>query len=196
MTRAGSRGAPLTVLKIGGGLTVLPGALEAVCATVSELGRTQRIVVVPGGGPFADAVRTFEASHALSADAAHWMAILAMDQYAHVLAERIVGARMVEDPGAVEESVGMAGVAVLAPSRWMRAADVLPHSWQATSDSVAAFVAGALDAARLILVKPASDESATTVDPCFRSVLPAGLPWTVVPRGRVSEMARLLGAAP
>ena len=45
-------------------------------------------------------------------------------------------------------------MAVLAPSRWMRAADVLPHDWDATSDSVAAFVAGALDAERLVLIKP------------------------------------------
>jgi len=196
MTRDGSTEAPLTVIKIGGGLSALPGALDAVCATVSGLGRTQRIVVVPGGGPFADQVRRFEASHGLSADAAHWMAILGMDQYAHVLAERIVGARMVEDPGAIEETIGKAGVAVLAPSRWMRAADALPHSWQATSDSVAAFVAGALDAARLILVKPASAEGARSVDPCFRSVLPAGLPCTFLPVDRISELARLLGAVP
>jgi 5-(aminomethyl)-3-furanmethanol phosphate kinase len=195
MTRAGSSAGSLTVLKIGGGLAALPGALDAVCATVSRLGRTQRIVVVPGGGPFADAVRTFEASHHLSADAAHWMAILAMDQYAHVLVERIVEARMVEEPGAIEDTIGKAGVAVLAPSRWMRAADVLPHTWQATSDSVAAFVAGALDAERLILVKPAV-ESATTVDPCFRSVLPAGLPCTVLPWDRVCDLALLLEAAP
>ena len=46
-------------------------------------------------------------------------------------------------------------VAVLAPSRWMRAADPLPHTWDVTSDSVAAYVAVALDARRLVLVKPA-----------------------------------------
>ncbi len=196
MTRAGATETPLIVIKIGGGLSAVPGALDSVCGTVSGLGRTQRIVVVPGGGPFADRVRAFEASHDLSADAAHWMAILAMDQYAHVLAERIVGASLVEDPGAIEETLGRAGVAVLAPSRWMRAADVLPHSWQATSDSVAAFVAGALDASRLILVKPALVESASAVDPCFRSVLPAGLPSTILPWDRIGELAPLLGVAP
>jgi aspartokinase-like uncharacterized kinase len=194
MTRTTPAEVPLLVVKVGGGLSALPGALDAVCRAVSDLGRTRRIVVVPGGGPFADAVRTFEALHRLSADAAHWMAILAMDQYAHVLAERIAGARMVEEPGGIDEAIGQAGVAVLAPSRWMRAADVLPHTWQATSDSVAAFVAGALDAERLILVKPAP-ESETTVDPCFRSVLPAGLPYTVLPWDRVAELARLAGAA-
>jgi aspartokinase-like uncharacterized kinase len=185
----------LAVIKIGGGLSAVPGALDAVCRTVSQLGKSSRIVVVPGGGPFADQVREFDASHGLSADAAHWMAILAMDQYAHVLAERIAGATMLEDPGGIEESIGQAGVAVLAPSRWMRAADVLPHAWEATSDSVAAFVAGALDASRLILVKPGA-EGASAVDPCLRSVLPAGLPCTLLPWNRIGELAQLLGATP
>jgi aspartokinase-like uncharacterized kinase len=195
MTRTGASASALAVVKIGGGLSAISGALDTVCCGVSELRETSRIVVVPGGGPFADQVRVFEASHGLSDDAAHWMAILAMDQFAHVLAERITGARMLEDPGAIEETIGRAGVAVLAPSRWMRAADVLPHGWQATSDSVAAFVAGALDASRLILVKPGPVEGETTVDPCFRSVLPVGLPCTLLPWNRIGELASLLGTA-
>ena len=85
-------------------------------------------------------------AHGLSDDAAHWMAILAMDQYAHVLAQRIERAVLVEEPGGIGPAVGAGRPAVLAPYRWMRSADVLPHSWEATSDSVAAFIAGALDA--------------------------------------------------
>ena len=98
-----------------------------------------------------------------------------MDQYAHVLLERIEGSVMVEEAGAVGPAVTPAGVAVLAPSRWMRAADVLPHTWEATSDSVAAFVAGALDAARLVLIKPVAGTD-DLVDECFHAVLPAGMP--------------------
>ena len=41
----------------------------------------------------------------------------------------------------------------------MRSADALPHSWEVTSDSIAAFVAGALDAGRLVLIKPAAERS-------------------------------------
>ncbi len=146
----------LVVIKIGGGLSAIPGALESTCAAVAESGRRTSIVVVPGGGPFADAVRAFDLEHRISPDAAHWMAMLAMDQYAHVLTEGIEGAVLVEEAGAVVAAVDPVGVAVLAPSRWMRAADVLPHTWDATSDSVAAFVAGALDAEQLILVKPST----------------------------------------
>jgi aspartokinase-like uncharacterized kinase len=161
---------------------------------VAEAGRRFSIVVVPGGGPFADTVRVFDRAHRISSDAAHWMALLAMDQYAHVLLERIEGAVLVEQAGAVAAVVDPAGVAVLAPSRWMRAADVLPHTWDATSDSVAAFVAGALDADQLVLVKPAT-VGKEVVDRCFPSILPAGMRYTLLPWDRAKELPRLLGEA-
>lgn len=181
------------VVKVGGGLLAVPGALEATAAAVAELAHRCRVVVVPGGGPLADAVRRLDRSAGLSDDAAHWMAILAMDQYAHLLAERIERAVLVEEPGGIREAHAAGRPAVLAPYRWMRSADVLPHSWDATSDSVAAFVAGALDARHLVLVKPAEGEPAALVDRCFELVLPAGLPWSVVPWHRAGELPGLLG---
>ena len=180
--------AAITVIKIGGGLIGVPTALDRVCALVSQTGRSRRVVVVPGGGPFADLVREFDQSIRLSPDTAHWMAIRAMDQYAHVLAERITGAVLVEEPGAVLEATKPAGVAVLAPSRWMRSADVLPHSWEVTSDSIAAFVAGAVDAARLVLIKPVANAT-EPVDPFFATALPKGMPYSVVGCDRLEELA-------
>jgi 5-(aminomethyl)-3-furanmethanol phosphate kinase len=167
------------VIKIGGGLLGVPGALEAVCATIGAMRRREPIVVVPGGGPFAGVVRDVDRGARLSADAAHWMAILAMDQYAHMLAERIDGAALIEESGSIAGELAAGRVVVLAPSRWLRAADPLPHSWDATSDSVAAFVAGALDASRLVLVKPA-EVGEEGVDRCFLTVVPAGLEVSVV----------------
>ncbi|HET8837257.1 MAG TPA: hypothetical protein VFN08_21210, partial [Gemmatimonadales bacterium] len=76
--------AGLTVVKVGGGLSAIPGALDAVAAALAAAGRQRRLLVVPGGGPFADSVRRFAGAAPLSDDAAHWMAILGMDQYAHV----------------------------------------------------------------------------------------------------------------
>ena len=167
------------VIKVGGGLLGIPGALREVCATIGVLGRQQAVVVVPGGGPLADLVRELDRTVGLSDDASHWMAMLAMDQYAHLLAERIEGAALVEEPGAIAATLAAGRVAVLAPSRWLRAADPLPHSWDATSDSVAAFVAGAIDATRLVLVKPA-EVGDDGVDRCFVTVVPAGLEVNVV----------------
>ncbi|HJR17757.1 MAG TPA: hypothetical protein VJ808_12970 [Gemmatimonadales bacterium] len=181
----------LKVIKIGGGLAGMPGALDRVCREVGAAGASHTILAVPGGGPFADAVREFDHSRGLSSDAAHWMAILGMDQYAHVLAERIPGAVLIEEPGALFEHLHPGRVAVLAPSRWMRSADVLPHSWAVTSDSIAAFVAGALDATCLILIKPAKD-AREPVDPYFASALPQGMPWSVVGCDRLEELVEKL----
>jgi hypothetical protein len=176
------------VIKIGGGLFRVPGALAAVCTTVGAMGRREAIVVVPGGGRLADAVRELDQAIGLTADAAHWMAILAMDQYAHVLAERIDGAALVEESGAIAGELAAGRIVVLAPSRWLRAADPLPHSWDATSDSVAAFVAGALDASRLVLVKPA-EVGDDGVDRYFSTVVPAGLEVRVVAWDRFAGMS-------
>jgi aspartokinase-like uncharacterized kinase len=181
----------LSVIKIGGGLAAVPGALDQVCRAVGASGCEHRILVVPGGGPFADTVREFDRAMVVSPDAAHWMAILAMDQYAHVLAERIPGAALIEEPGALVQALTSSGVAVLAPSRWMRSADVLPHSWEVTGDSIAAFVAGALDATRLILIKPATELS-DPVDPYFATALPAGLPYSIMGWDRMDQLAILL----
>jgi aspartokinase-like uncharacterized kinase len=166
-------------VKIGGGLIGAPGALGRVCEAVKVLGRREPLVVVPGGGPLADAVRELDRELGLSPDAAHWMAMLAMDQYAHLLTERIPGGRLVEEPGGIAAVLMAGGIAVLAPTRWLRAADTLPHSWDATSDTVAAFVAGALDATRLVLVKPA-EVGEDGVDRCFATVVPAGLDVRIV----------------
>jgi 5-(aminomethyl)-3-furanmethanol phosphate kinase len=182
------RSEDLTVIKVGGGLTWVPGALDRVCRTVGSLSRHWPLVVVPGGGPFADAIREFDRRMGLSADAAHWMAILAMDQYAHVLASRIPEAVLVEESGCIRDTLALAGAVVLAPSRWMKSADVLPHSWDVTSDSIAAFVAGALDARRLILIKPDVDPT-DPVDPYFFSAMPTGLPYSILSADRIEELA-------
>jgi aspartokinase-like uncharacterized kinase len=181
----------LIVVKIGGGLAALPQTLDAICSAIGNAAPRRRVVIVPGGGPFAEAVREFDRVAGLSPDAAHWMAILGMDQYAHVLAGRIPRAVLVEEPGSIAEALGQGGVVVLAPSRWMRSADVLPHTWDVTGDSIAAFVAGALDAGRLILVKPVAG-LADPVDPYFTTALPAGMSYSIVGADRVEELNRQL----
>lgn len=178
------------VVKIGGGLTAVPGALERACTAVAQLGRSKPVIVVPGGGPLANAVRDFQARAGTSDDAAHWMAILAMDQFAQALAERIEGAILVEEPGGLGAALEARHIAVLGPYRWMRAADVFPHSWNVTSDSIAAFIAGAVDAERLVLIKPTPGEPADLVDACFAAVLPAGLPWKILVWDRLEEIER------
>ncbi len=93
---------------------------------------------------------------------------------------------------------------VLAPSAWLRANDPLPHSWDVTSDSIAAWVAGRVGARALALVKAevasegGSDSNVNGyVDPYFASAIPLGVDVTVVaPRGvsGVCERAHAMGS--
>jgi aspartokinase-like uncharacterized kinase len=159
------------VVKVGGGLLAFPGHLDAVLAALADAASTSRVLIVPGGGPFADAVRAVDRELTLSDDAAHWMAVLAMDQYAHLLVSRLRSAGLASDAAGIAAELDQGRLPVLAPSRWLRDADPLPHSWDVTSDSIAAWVAGEVGARRLVLVKPpgAGDQA---VDPYFHRALP------------------------
>jgi 5-(aminomethyl)-3-furanmethanol phosphate kinase len=137
------------VLKVGGSLGRRPAALRRLMAVLGEAARDRILVVVPGGGVFADAVRRADRRFRLDDSASHWMAILAMDQYAHLLAALSPGAHVIPDP----DEVAAGRLNVLAVSAWLRRADPLPHSWAVTSDSIAAWIARRLRARRLVLLK-------------------------------------------
>jgi aspartokinase-like uncharacterized kinase len=180
------------VVKVGGALLAHPAHFDRVLATLEEAAIARRLLIVPGGGPFADAVRQLDAHFKLSDDAAHWMAILAMDQYGQLLVSRLRTGELVPGRDEAAAALGRRRVPVLAPSRWLRDADPLPHSWDVTSDSIAAWVAGAVGARRLVLIKPPG-AGAGVVDRYFHRVLPGNLaPAAIVPADRIDALVRAI----
>ena len=171
--RSSTNGSVDLVVKVGGGLLADIERLDQVLRSIAEVARTCRVLVIPGGGPFADAVRHIDGRLDMGDDAAHWMAILGMDQYAHALASRLTGGVVVSSIDEIATACASGAVPVIAPSRWLSAADPLPHSWDVTSDSIAAWLAGALQAPRLVLVKPAGASGSALVDPWFTRTLPS-----------------------
>jgi 5-(aminomethyl)-3-furanmethanol phosphate kinase len=155
------------VVKIGGALLEREDALARTLTALERLASVRTLLIVPGGGPFADAVRAVDQRHTLTADDAHWMAILGMEQFAILLATRLRGAELVQRRGEVARAHARGAVPVLAPYRWLREADPLPHSWDVTSDSISAWVAAEVGARRLILIKPATHDALTVVDRYF-----------------------------
>jgi aspartokinase-like uncharacterized kinase len=135
----------MIVLKIGGSLF---DSARELLKQVAEEG--QDVLVVPGGGAFADRVRDVYSRGSLSDDSAHWMALLAMDQYAYFLSDG-TGIPL------TDEIVGK-GMRIALAYEILRKDDALPHSWDVTSDTIAAWVA-AKSKARLI--------KATDVDGVF-----------------------------
>jgi len=122
------------VVKLGGSL------IDHVPDLVSAFRRTERpLVIVPGGGVFADTVRKTPVGDS----AAHWMAIAAMDQYGWYIASH--GLPPADHLVQPEKTV------VFLPYCTMRNRDPLPKSWTVTSDSIAAWIADVLSSDLLIL---------------------------------------------
>jgi aspartokinase-like uncharacterized kinase len=70
----------------------------------------------------------------MSADAAHWMAVLAMDEYAYYLSDQTEIALW-------EKLEKVKGTRIALPYEILRKNDELPHSWDVTSDTIAAWMA-------------------------------------------------------
>ncbi len=115
--------------------------LMGVLLALAEEGYS--FLVIPGGGPMADLVREIYSCGSLSQEAAHWMAILAMEQYGYFLADGNEAA-LTREISRPEES---GGVRVLLPYQPLIENDRgLGHNWDYTSDAVAALVAAQLSA--------------------------------------------------
>jgi aspartokinase-like uncharacterized kinase len=122
------------VVKLGGSLlTHLPRIVPALCASPSPH------LIIPGGGTFADDVR----ESGLADDDAHWMAIAAMDLYGRLIAAQGIGT--------TTHLIRPKKTCVLLPYCVMQERDPLPHTWDVTSDTIAAWIASVLGTDLLVL---------------------------------------------
>jgi dihydroneopterin aldolase len=138
------------VVRIGGsfaGSSYLSAWLDAIAVQAG------RVVVVPGGGPFADTVRAAQRSMGFDDRAAHRMALLAMEQYGAALVSLRIGWTVASSVAGIRRALADGKVPVWAPSRMVLCAKDVPWSWDVTSDSLAAWLAGRIGAGRLLLVK-------------------------------------------
>ena len=138
------------MVKIGGGLLRDDGldGLRRACTEAKEMARRQPVLVVPGGGPFADAVRALDERVGLRDDVAHALALQAMDQLGTLLAPLLPAAE------SITELVAPRVLGMLAVAPAFRGRPGIPESWEVTSDSLAVLAAGAIGAEEAVLLKP------------------------------------------
>lgn len=150
------------VIKLGGSVTH-HGSLLKWLQLVARWG-DGKVIIVPGGGVYADAVREFQKIRAELPDGhlndrhAHALAVYAMDQMARSFVAMEPALTLVRNPLEIAERgwqhrglVWLPSEMVLNPVLWGEG--TLTESWETTSDSLAAWLACQLEASHLLLVK-------------------------------------------
>jgi len=145
------KGRAVWVVKIGGSLLGSP-ELERWLNLFAKFG-DGNIVIVPGGGVFADAVRDAQKLSKISNACAHKLAVLAMDQFGLLLANMNSDLAVARTEMEIDERAWQHRCIVWLPSQMVLAEDSIPQSWDVTSDSIAAWLAEKINAQQLVLVK-------------------------------------------
>jgi len=150
------------VIKLGGSVTHYDSLVQWLQLVV-RWGDGQ-VIIVPGGGMYADAVREFQSMRVKLPDGhindqqAHALAIYAMDQMARSLVAMAPELTLVRNPLEIAESGWQHRGLVWLPSEMalnpaLASEFALPETWEVTSDSLAAWLAWHLEASHLLLVK-------------------------------------------
>ena len=155
------------VVKLGGSLM-----RQAVLSTWLQALRRGggRIVIVPGGGVYADRVRAVQHAQRHSDTTAQGLALNAMRRYGALLARRSAGLQQIATPGALRQVLRRKQVPLWSPVKMAPAWTELPCNWEVSSDSLALRLAAQLGAACLLLIKrprPTRHAPAELVDAYF-----------------------------
>ncbi|GBE55775.1 MAG TPA: hypothetical protein ENH28_04010 [Euryarchaeota archaeon] len=128
----------MKVIKIGGSL--IDRAEE-----ILKILKNEKVLIIPGGGVFADAVRDVYKNYNVGEREAHFMAIMAMNIFGIYLEGK-------GEISAREEPEGELP-AILLPYRFIKDRDELPPTWDVTGDSITCYIGAELNAEEIILLK-------------------------------------------
>ncbi len=149
---------PQWALKVGGSLekeNVL-GKIRGergLLSIITELSGEFNLLIIPGGGVFADFVRDRATQCRVPDSVAHAQAILAMAQFGYELAEKIEGAKIALYAAEVKKLWAEGKIPVFIPYPYILDDRKIPACWDATSDTIAARVCHYLDIKKLTLLK-------------------------------------------
>jgi aspartokinase-like uncharacterized kinase len=146
----------LLVVKVGGSLYDLPDLSARLNDWLAQV-EARRTILVPGGGPAADAVRMLDQTHRLGEETSHWLALRALSLNAHFLAQLVPEAPVLPR---LPDDADATGHFILDPLPFFQGDEQhpqrFPHLWTVTSDSLAVRVAMRASADALVLLKSVS----------------------------------------
>lgn len=149
------------VIKVGGSLHG-SDRLAEVLAVIATARRP--VVVVPGGGIFADKVRDLQPAAGFDDATAHRLAMLGMHQMAAEFVKLEPQLALADSLDAIASLIEEGSVPVWLPLPMMETDRSVPWTWSTTSDSLAARLAELLGGATVVLLKSVDVALDTPVD--------------------------------
>jgi aspartokinase-like uncharacterized kinase len=144
----------MIVVKLGGSLTESDALLQCLDSVEQNYPHGE-VIIVPGGGAFADQVRLAQQYWKFDDRTAHKMALLAMQQMALLFQGIKSHFAIASSLADIQEQLNQQKTVIWSPDISELDKAGIQASWDITSDSLAAWLTGILSATRLILVKSA-----------------------------------------
>ena len=137
------------IVKIGGSLTYdAKPLLKALKNYAKE--NNKKIIIIPGGGEFANVVRKIDKALNISNSLSHKLAIKCMDLIGEVYAE-IGNIKAYDTLFNLKREIEKEKIAILLPSKILLSTDIAEHSWAITSDSLSLYIGKLLDVREVII---------------------------------------------
>jgi aspartokinase-like uncharacterized kinase len=173
---------PVRIVKVGGSLLdwpELPATLGQWLAAQSSAGN----VLIAGGGALADVIRRTDATHGLGGQIAHELCVELLGVTARLLEALLAGRAPRTSFSDLQEQRAanrLPACSVLDARDFLVEVEStapltsLPHTWDVTSDSIAAWVACALAADELVLLKSGEPPRDPSGQPSLSALATAG----------------------
>ena len=142
------------IVKIGGKILENKENLESTIAQfkhICENDIVQKIIIIPGGGTYANFVRKIDEKISIGDELSHWMAIFAMNCNGIELSQKYNDIKYFDNLGELKKSNGR--IVIFLPYDFINQRDELLHSWDVTSDSIALYIAHHLGLKECFLIK-------------------------------------------
>jgi aspartokinase-like uncharacterized kinase len=142
------------IFKIGGSILEDFKNLNSTISQLAGLFKKkiiQRVIIIPGGGSYANFIRKIYNDLKFTDELAHWMSIISMNYNGIEIGKKFPKLEVFEDFNDLKKKGKT--FSMFLPYKFLKENDKLPHNWQVTSDSITLFIAKKVGLNECFLIK-------------------------------------------
>lgn len=142
------------IFKVGGSILEHPKYLKNTISQIQLLVQEkliQTVIIISGGGSYANFIRDLDKQLEIGSTIAHWMAIYAMDYNGTKIWQQYPSIKLTNNFEELKKKDYQ--ISIFLPLNYLKELDPLPHSWDVTSDAITLFLTHKLQLEQSFLIK-------------------------------------------